>query len=295
MGRQQDQVSLSERGSLSAGNTERTVPQGLGLADITLERVVPRNVIVPLGQILLVLDHESDALQGLPGIIVSPHLGNAVTQLDLVRDLPVLRVRGVVSVRHDPFVDTEDTTRLENLEDLAIDAFKGRGVAGGLDGVDYEVGGKRRIAVNALIRCCRETHRLMRDHELTGIESVLPKLLGELHKIPLFEINQVAQSSLFRVLSSPGDLEIVVVQPGDPGVGKVGDLTGGATDTAADVEDLHTGLDTDLGSEVVFVTGELGEWESKVGVDMVWSALMDGKLSARRPSLPRTHHRRRTR
>lgn len=107
---------------------------------------------------------------------------------------------------------------------------------------------------------------------LTGIKSVFPKLLRELHKVPLFEIDQVAQSSLFRVLSSPGDLEIVVVQPGDPGVGKVGDLTGRATDTAADVEDLHTGLDTDLSGEVVFVTGELGERESKEGR----SALMDG-------------------
>jgi hypothetical protein len=107
---------------------------------------------------------------------------------------------------------------------------------------------------------------------LTGIKSVLPKLLRELHKVPLFEIDQVAQPSLFRVLSSPGDLEIVVVQPGDPGVGKVGDLTGRATDTAADVEDLHTGLDTDLSGEVVFVTGELGERESKEGR----SALMDG-------------------
>jgi hypothetical protein len=118
---------------------QRTVPQGLGLADVTLERVVPRNVIIPLGQILLVLDHESDTLERLPGVIVPPHLGNAVTQLDLVCDLPVLRVRGVVSVRHDPFVDTEHATGLEDLEDLAVDAFKGRGVAGGLDSVDYEV------------------------------------------------------------------------------------------------------------------------------------------------------------
>jgi hypothetical protein len=140
------QVSSGERGSLSAGNGERTVPQGLGLADVTLERVVPRNVIIPLGQILLVLDHEPDALQRLPGVVVPPHLGNPVTQLDLVRDLSVLRVRGVVSVRHDPFVDTEDTTGLEDLEDLAIDAFKGRGVAGGLDGVDYGVGRGMKIS-----------------------------------------------------------------------------------------------------------------------------------------------------
>jgi hypothetical protein len=113
----------------------------------------------------------------------------------------------------------------------------------------------------------------MRDQRLTGIESVLPKLLRELHKVALLEIDQMAQPSLFGVLSSPGDLEIVVVQPGDPGVGKVGDLTGGATDTAADVEDLHTGLDTDLGGEVVFMTSELGEWENKV----VRSALMKGR------------------
>jgi hypothetical protein len=53
-----------------------------------------------------------------------------------VSDLLVSRDRGVVLFGHDPLVDAGDSSRLEDLEDLRVDALKGRGVDGGLDGVD---------------------------------------------------------------------------------------------------------------------------------------------------------------
>ena len=113
-----------------------TVPQSLGLADITLEGVVPRYVILPLGEILFVLDDEPDALQRLSSVVVPPHLGNPIPELDLVCDLAVFRVGSVVTVGHDPFVNSKDTTGLEDLEDLAVDALESRSVAGSLDSVD---------------------------------------------------------------------------------------------------------------------------------------------------------------
>jgi hypothetical protein len=53
----------------------------------------------------------------------------------------------------------------------------------------------------------------------------------------------------------PLDLVVVVVQAGDVGIGELCNLARRSTDTAADVEDLHTFLDANLTCQVVFVTG----------------------------------------
>ena len=48
----------------------------------------------------------------------------------------MLGVGIVVLVGHQPFVDAEDAAGLEDAEDLRVDAFEGRRVHGGFDGVD---------------------------------------------------------------------------------------------------------------------------------------------------------------
>lgn len=77
------------------------------------------------------------------------------THLDSMSDFLVLRVGGVPSVSHAPFVHTKlsnplvpkrrwmltfvtyHTTRFQALENFAVDALKIRGVAGGLNGIDF--------------------------------------------------------------------------------------------------------------------------------------------------------------
>ena len=56
-------------------------------------------------------------------------------------------------------------------------------------------------------------------------------------------------------MGSTLDLVVVVVQAGDVGTSKLGNLTSRATDTAADIEDTHVLLDADLVGEVVLVAG----------------------------------------
>lgn len=63
------------------------------------------------------------------------HVGDAVAALDPEADLAVALVARVVGIGHDPFIDAEDAAWLEHAEDLGVDAFEGRGVDGGLNGV----------------------------------------------------------------------------------------------------------------------------------------------------------------
>jgi len=237
-----------------------TIPKRLSLSDVTLERVIPRHIILPLCQILFVFNLKPDLDQRLTSVIVPPHLGDPITEFNLVCDLSVFGVRGVVTVGHDPFVDTKDTTGFENLEDLAVDALKGRSVAGGLDGVDWR-GRTRKVDHQHTVARSPSTQE--QTLALTSVKRVLPKLLAELHEIPLFEIEQMTQPSLGRVFSSTGQLEIVVIDTGNVGVGETGDLSSGTSDTTPDVEDFHSLFDTDLSSEVVFMSSELCERENE--------------------------------
>lgn len=73
------------------------------------------------------------------------------------------------------------------------------------------------------------------------------------HEIALHELELVRETLLFRIARGTLDLVVVVVETGDVGVGELGNLPCGAANAAADVEDLHAGLDADLHGKVVFV------------------------------------------
>ena len=49
---------------------------------------------------------------------------------------PVVWVRVIVVISHEPFVDAEDAAGFEDAVDLGVDSFEGGGVHGGFDGVD---------------------------------------------------------------------------------------------------------------------------------------------------------------
>src|ERR1700691_604680 len=110
---------------------------------------------------------------------------------------------------HIPTGVTHDSSRLEDLHDLAIDAFPGGSMAGRFDGID-------------------------------SIERVLSKLLSELHEVTLNEFDLVFKWRLQGILARPHNLEIVVIQPNDVCIGELRDLPGRSTDSASDIEDSHT-------------------------------------------------------
>jgi hypothetical protein len=75
------------------------------------------------------------------------------------------------------------------------------------------------------------------------------------HEITLDEIHLIGQSLLGCVLGGTLNLIVVVVEASDVGTGELGNLSSRATDTAANVEDLHALLNAHAMSEVVFVSG----------------------------------------
>ena len=96
------------------------VPEGLGLEDVALKGVVPGGAVIAGSEVLLVLDLKANSLQSLASGVDSAHLGDTVTDLlglaqvpisctylDTVSNLLVLRVRGVPDVGHAPLVDGE--------------------------------------------------------------------------------------------------------------------------------------------------------------------------------------------
>lgn len=76
------------------------------------------------------------------------------------------------------------------------------------------------------------------------------------HEISLNDLYLVVETSLCRV--SPGSFDLVFVQGHSSDVcsGELGNLSCRAADTAAHVENLHSLLDIDHMSEVVFVSGD---------------------------------------
>jgi hypothetical protein len=92
---------------------------------------------------------------------------------------------------------------------------------------------------------------------LTRIKGVLPKLLGELHKVPLDKVDLAGQPGLAGLHVRPLDLVVVDGDAGDIRVGEAGDLPCGTADAASDVEDAGAGSEVELVGEVVLVSGEL--------------------------------------
>lgn len=125
---------------------------------------------------------------------------------------------------------TYDGAWLQNLVDLTINTFANWGMTRRLDRVN-------------------------------GIEDILAKLIGHVHEVTFFEGEFLRETSGGRVLGGPIDLENVVVDTDDVGISEDGNLASRSADSSPDVQNLHVGLDTNLGSEVVLMSSNrLHEW-----------------------------------
>lgn len=63
------------------------IPQRLRLEHIALERVIPRDLVRPFREVLLVLNLEAHTDKCLSRLADGPHLGDTVPDLDTVREL----------------------------------------------------------------------------------------------------------------------------------------------------------------------------------------------------------------
>ena len=76
------------------------------------------------------------------------------------------------------------------------------------------------------------------------------------HEITLDKLELVGETLLDSIPCGALNLVVVVVETGDVGIGELGNLPGRATDTAANIENLHASLDANLHGKVVFVAGD---------------------------------------
>ena len=93
---------------------------------------------------------------------------------------------------------------------------------------------------------------------INSVEGVLPKLLSELHKVALDELDLILKTQVLDILGGAANLESVVVQTDDVNVAEPGDLACGAANATANVQNAHTGLKTHFEGEIVLVTSERG-------------------------------------
>ena len=198
------------------------VPGGRHVLEGAREGEVPGDLVGSVGQILVVLELEAGVADGVQTLGDADHVGDAVTLLDTETNLAVLGVVVVVLISHKPLVHAEDAAGLQHAQDLLVHALELGGVDGGLNGVD-------------------------------GIEAIVGE--AHLHKVALDEAQLVAQTLALGVAGGALDLVVVVVQTDDVGVSELDDLARGATDTTADIQDPHAGLDVDLVGEVVLMAG----------------------------------------
>ena len=205
-----------------AGNSEE-VPDGTHVLEGTGQRVVQGSGVGAGSQILVVEELETGILDGLDTLGDGDHVGDTITLLNTQTNATVLGVGVVVLVSHEPLVDTEGTTRLQDTEDLAVHTDQLGGVDGSLDGVD-------------------------------SVEAVVGEL--HLHEVTLDEVHLVGETLLLSVVGGTVDLVVVVVQTGDVSTAELDHLTSGTTDTAANIQNLHTILQTGLHGEVVLVAGD---------------------------------------
>ena len=103
----------------------REVADAAKVLQITGERPVPWvGVLITVSQVLVHFQLEASLLHGLESDLDLLHVGDTVTLFDTKADLAVVLVAIVVVVRHQPFVDAEDATGLEDTKDLAIDTLQ---------------------------------------------------------------------------------------------------------------------------------------------------------------------------
>lgn len=81
-------------------------------------------------------------------------------------------------------------------------------------------------------------------------------MFRELHEVTLHKGDLVLQTSVLRVLPRSANLEVVVVKSDNLRVGELGNFTCGAADTAANVEDAHTGTKDHVRGEIMLMTGQ---------------------------------------
>ena len=135
---------------------------------------------------------EASLHQGLIHNVGSGQVGQRVTVLDVVLDLVVLGVGGIVLVGHDPVETSEQRTGLQRLVDLSKARRLVRGVARRLHGV-------RRV-------------------DGLGCE-------GQVHEVALLGAAQVLQAASLVQDVGALDLVRVVVDTDDLGAGEASDLT----------------------------------------------------------------------
>ena len=114
------------------------ISDGLHVSEVTTQRPVPRRGVELSrdSKVLVMLQLEPGVLHSSDSFFAAEHLCDAVALFDVETDAAVLDVVVVIGVGHQPLVDTKGTTRLEDTEDLAVNALEGGSVAGGLDGID---------------------------------------------------------------------------------------------------------------------------------------------------------------
>ena len=122
----------------SLGHTSKSgeVPDAAHVLELTGKRPVPGVGVVTVCKILVDLKLETSSLHGSKSNLNLLHVGNTITDLDTETDLTVMGVVVVVSISHEPFVNTKDTAGLQDAEDLGVNALEGRSVDGSLNGVD---------------------------------------------------------------------------------------------------------------------------------------------------------------
>lgn len=122
----------------SLGHTSKSgeVPDAAHVLELTGKRPVPGVGVVTVCKILVDLKLETGSLHGSKSNLNLLHVGNTITDLDTETDLTVVGVVVVVSISHEPFVNTEDTAGLQDAENLGVNALEGRSVDGSLNGVD---------------------------------------------------------------------------------------------------------------------------------------------------------------
>lgn len=216
------EVVSSPASPLSHAHNGEDVVDALDVAELARKRPVPREGIRAISKILVVQHLETGRLHGSETLGNLAHVGDTITLLNTEADLAVADVVVVIFLSHQPLVNTEDTTRLEHTEDLAVDALQSGGVASSLNGVD-------------------------------GVERVVGE--GHLHEIALDVTELVRELLLLRIVCGTLNLVVVVVETSDVSAGELGNLAGRSSDTAADIKNLHALLDADLSGQVVLVAG----------------------------------------
>ena len=131
-----DKVVCSPATSLGHTDESGEVPNAAHVLELARNGVVPGGGVVAVCKILVDLKLESGGLHGGKGDLDLLHVGDTITDLDAETDLAVVGVVVVVSISHEPFVNTKDTAGLQDAEDLGVDALERGSVDGSLDGVD---------------------------------------------------------------------------------------------------------------------------------------------------------------